>query len=122
MKDDNLFDFACSETFRGYELEINYGDAYANREMPIERDLPSSYQEYKFSKGYKGGEVGRGPSPRGEGGWEGRGTREMDKKFIKRGEFLYLLRKLNEHLDEHKKPARKGKSIWANLGTKDVKV
>ena len=91
-------DFPVSETFRAYELELNYGDAYANREMPIEKELPlkdnSLYLDKKYIKG-------------GEGyGEEGRGTRGGD--FIKRGEFLHLLRKLNGHLDEAKKRQKDG--------------
>ena len=38
MKDEeNLFDYPCSPTFRGYELEMMYGDVRASEMMPMGR-------------------------------------------------------------------------------------
>ena len=37
MKDESLYDFPVSETFRGYELEMMYGDVKASEMMPMER-------------------------------------------------------------------------------------
>lgn len=86
-------DFPVSETFRAYELELNYGDAYANREMPIEKELPQKNNSFYLDKNNIKGEEGIG-----EGGG---GLLRGD--FIKRGEFIYLLNKLNEHIDTSKK-------------------